>query len=77
MKQYELHIECYGSDFEHVALKESDIGSVVKYEDAARIIAQRDRLAEALNEIRCAAADSYLSDIANRALSELDKEKQS
>lgn len=51
MKRYEPYIECCGSDFEHVALKELDSGSVVTYEDAARIIAQRDRLLQLVSDM--------------------------
>lgn len=67
-------------------VEERQSGDYVEYEDTARIIAQRDRLAEAVRELLAHESDDCQCGFVYRgqdvddlreALAELDKEKQS
>lgn len=81
MKRYDI----YESDTEFFDEVESSTGHYVHYRDAARIIAQRDRLAELMRRLVADAdiegpwSDAYCSTFnkIHAALAELDKEKQS
>ena len=79
MKRYDLK----GYD---AYTEEDPTGEYVEYEDTARIIAQRDRLAEAVRELLAHESDDCQCGFVYRgediddlreALAELDKEKQS
>ena len=70
MRRYDFN----GSD---AYTEEDPTGEYVEYEDAARIIAQRDRLVEALERIADNAGDNFIVRWAEDAIAELDREKQS
>lgn len=76
MKRYDI----YESDTEFFDEVESSTGHYVHYRDAARIIAQRDRLAELLREYTYSSRswphEGWFEKV-YAALAELDNEKQS